>query len=64
MIGNPYEIDPEPRPNLGDHGTCATCGEEIVFVVSTAGHDTWHSQAEWVHDTADDDHLAELGCPA
>jgi hypothetical protein len=59
-----HETDPEPGPNLGDHGTCAACGEEIVFVVSAAGHETWHSQAEWQHDTAADDHPAELGGPA
>lgn len=52
------EEDVEPEPRHGDHGTCAVCGESIIYITSPYG--PWWSHEE--HPT--DGHDAELGGPA
>lgn len=62
-----YEMDADPKPRDGDHGTCAICGGEIHYWEATA----WNGVEDDVIDThwshvqhPADGHDAEIGGPA
>lgn len=56
-----YETDDEegPEPRNGDHGTCATCGNEIEFIDPADA-----LPGVWRHVKMPADHTAQIGGPA
>lgn len=56
-----YETDAEPKPQHGDHGTCAICGTRIHYSAN------WHDDGGWWTHAAKwpaDGHHAVFGGPA
>lgn len=55
------ETEPAPKPQHGDHGTCAVCGTRIHYSAN------WHDAGGWWSHAAErpaDGHDAVLGGPA